>query len=330
MRDDARAVVQHVRDVAQRAQVRLGRLELAERDRGERRVLAVGGEQPRVVREAGAEPRDARHRAERRRELRRPGRSSGSAGSRRVCVSRRGSACPTRPPPEQRIAGQRDARVARQRAREALLDRERPRRVAQRAGQFGLRGLQALIGARRGDPQRLGAVRRDLHRVGQLAAGALAVRAVVAERWAATCRRCPRTGSPAGGPRSRRRSRPPAGIRLAIGGHERGVVVLRCAVAERSVVGEDERGVLVGALVLQVRARRPACRGWRRCPRATRSSAPSARRRSRSPSCRPRSGSSARARTAPHAGRRARSPCGAAAARSPSPAGRSGRSRARS
>ena len=53
-------------DVAQRAQVILDRLELADRDAGERGVLAVGGEQPRVVGPAGAEeagPRAAARRA---------------------------------------------------------------------------------------------------------------------------------------------------------------------------------------------------------------------------------------------------------------------------
>ena len=42
MDDDARAVVEDVGDVAQRAQVVLGDLELAERHGGEVRVLAVG------------------------------------------------------------------------------------------------------------------------------------------------------------------------------------------------------------------------------------------------------------------------------------------------
>ena len=40
-------------------------LELAQRDRCERRVLAVGGEQPRVVGIAGADERDAVQRADR-------------------------------------------------------------------------------------------------------------------------------------------------------------------------------------------------------------------------------------------------------------------------
>ena len=43
----------------------LDRLELAERDRRVRRVLAVGGEQPRVVGVAGADERDAVQRADR-------------------------------------------------------------------------------------------------------------------------------------------------------------------------------------------------------------------------------------------------------------------------
>ena len=67
--DDAGAVVEHVGDVAQRAQVVLRGLELAERHRGERGVLAVGREDPRVVREARAEPARALHGAQRCREL---------------------------------------------------------------------------------------------------------------------------------------------------------------------------------------------------------------------------------------------------------------------
>jgi hypothetical protein len=66
---DSRAVVEDVGDVAQRAQVILDRLELPQRHGRERRVFAVGGEEPRVVREAGAEPACARDRAERRRKL---------------------------------------------------------------------------------------------------------------------------------------------------------------------------------------------------------------------------------------------------------------------
>jgi hypothetical protein len=61
MHDHAGAVVEEVRDVADRAHVRLDRLELPERHVGVRRVLAVDREQPRVVREAGADPLDARH-----------------------------------------------------------------------------------------------------------------------------------------------------------------------------------------------------------------------------------------------------------------------------
>ena len=67
--DDPRAVVEDVGDVAQRAQVVLGHVELAERHGREVRVLAVGGEDPRVVGEAGAEPARVGDRPERRREL---------------------------------------------------------------------------------------------------------------------------------------------------------------------------------------------------------------------------------------------------------------------
>ena len=59
VRDLAGVGVEVVGDLAQRAQVVLDRLELAERDRRERRVLAVGGEHPRVVGVAGADERRA-------------------------------------------------------------------------------------------------------------------------------------------------------------------------------------------------------------------------------------------------------------------------------
>ena len=56
-------VAELVGDVAQRAHVVLDRLELAERHGRVRGVLAVDAEQPRVVREARADPRHARQRA---------------------------------------------------------------------------------------------------------------------------------------------------------------------------------------------------------------------------------------------------------------------------
>ena len=62
--DHARAVAELVGDVAQRPQVVLDRLELAERDRRVRGVLAVDAEQPRVVRVAGADPAHPRQRAD--------------------------------------------------------------------------------------------------------------------------------------------------------------------------------------------------------------------------------------------------------------------------
>ena len=82
VRDLARLRVEPVRHLLERDQVGLDRLELAERDRRVRRVLAVGGEQPRVVGVAGADERDP---VERRRSgAGRPcrGRRSGSAGPR--------------------------------------------------------------------------------------------------------------------------------------------------------------------------------------------------------------------------------------------------------
>ena len=73
-------------DVAQRPQVVLDRLELADRDARERGVLAVGGEHPRVVGEAGADPARARDRPRGRRVLLALVASSGSAGPRRRWV----------------------------------------------------------------------------------------------------------------------------------------------------------------------------------------------------------------------------------------------------
>jgi hypothetical protein len=67
--DLAAARIDDLADLAQRSQVRLRRLELAGGDGREGRVLAVGAEQPRVVREAGAEPARTLQRADGRRVL---------------------------------------------------------------------------------------------------------------------------------------------------------------------------------------------------------------------------------------------------------------------
>ena len=67
--DDPRAVVEDVGDVAQRRQVVLDRLKLANRHRREGGVLAVGGEDPRIVGIAGAKPLGVPHRPQRRRVL---------------------------------------------------------------------------------------------------------------------------------------------------------------------------------------------------------------------------------------------------------------------
>ena len=61
--DHARAVAEDVGDLVHRAHVVLDQLELPERVRCVGGVLAVDGEQPGVVGEAGADPADARHRA---------------------------------------------------------------------------------------------------------------------------------------------------------------------------------------------------------------------------------------------------------------------------
>ena len=79
---DARPVVEDLGHLAQVEHVVLDLLELAHRDARERGVLGVGGEHPRIVGVAGADPPGALHGPERRRVLRGPGRASGSAGPR--------------------------------------------------------------------------------------------------------------------------------------------------------------------------------------------------------------------------------------------------------
>ena len=183
--DDAGAVVEHVGDVAQRAQVVLGGLELAERHRGERGVLAVGREDPRVVREARAEPARALHGAQRRGELlalvvQRICRSEARrVRSARFCLPQSIERC------EPAVARQRELRLARELAPRRHLRGQRARRVAQRLRELGARGAEPLVGAGRRDPH------------------ASARRARGRSRGSAAARRCRgRTG------RRRRRSAP--------------------------------------------------------------------------------------------------------------------------
>jgi hypothetical protein len=67
--DDPRIVVEDDRDVLESSQVVLDRRKLTERDRGERGVLAVGAEDPRIVGVAGGKPTSVRDGAEWRGEL---------------------------------------------------------------------------------------------------------------------------------------------------------------------------------------------------------------------------------------------------------------------
>ena len=89
------ALVDDLADVAQRSQVRLDVVELAHRDRGERGVLPVGAEDPRVVGPARAQPPGLREAADRRGELLAGVDPAQAAGRGSPAPSRRGSACST-------------------------------------------------------------------------------------------------------------------------------------------------------------------------------------------------------------------------------------------
>ena len=154
----------------------------------ERRVLGVGGEDPRVVGVAGADPA----RAASTRALRAAGTAVPSSTS-RIC---RSSACCVRSAHvllapldalrEPRVAGQRELRVARRAARA-----RRPSRRARRPGRRAPAASSAARGARRPCRSRRPRSRASrepcagtVDRVAQLAAGALAERAVVAPELA--------------------------------------------------------------------------------------------------------------------------------------------------
>ena len=173
-------VVEDLRDVAQARQVVLDRLELAHGHARERRVLAVGGEHPRVVRVAGADPAGAVDGAERRgvlvalvepADLQVLGRAREVEHVLLAPVDGR-----LQPP----VARQREPRARAGALARLDLGRERAGRVAQRGAQLGARVARALVGAGDGDPQRLAVAAVDPHAVAQLPAGALAERPVVA------------------------------------------------------------------------------------------------------------------------------------------------------
>ena len=228
----------------------------------ERRVLAVGGEQPRVVGVAGAEE----------------GRAGDPADGWRVGLALVDEADPQAGralgqvgqvllAPVDRIlqlavAGEVDDRARGELVAVVALGAQLGVRVVERGAEFAAGGDEAAIGARDRDPQRVALARPDRHGVAQLAADALAVRAVVAGR------RRDRVAVLA----DRARLRPAvagaglAGRRHAVGGDERGVVV-RLAARQRSAVREDQRAAVEGGDVGQVvgggrvaRAARPGIR----------------------------------------------------------------------
>ena len=174
VRDLARALVRGIADVAQRDQVRLGRLELPERDRREGGVLAVGGEQPRVVRIARAEERDLRDLRDRRRI-----RLLALVDEAQVQIGRRlreiGEVllAPVDRLLQRPVAGQVELGVLAE-----LAHASRPSRPAGGRGRAARRRGPAWSPRPRSTPSRSGRLDRDL--VPQLPAGALAEWAVVA------------------------------------------------------------------------------------------------------------------------------------------------------
>ena len=152
------AVVEQVRDAAERAQVRLGGLELAERDRRERRVLAVGGEQPRVVRVAGAEERRARDRAVRSSGRPCPGRRSAPSRSGRA-LRQVGEVllAPVDGLLQPAVAGQVDDRARGELVAVVALGAQLGVGVLQRGVELAAGVVEAAIGARDRDPDRLDA-----------------------------------------------------------------------------------------------------------------------------------------------------------------------------
>ena len=255
MHDDPRAVVEDVGDVAQRREVVLDRSGTGRRPppgtrctrRRWRRSTGSRGSRRRTTSRAPPSPARPGTAC--------PGWSSGSAGwtrsasrSARFCLPHWTAFCSSRSP------GSDTTVLSRQRVARGDLALQLAGGVREGAGQLGLRVRQALVRAGHRDPQRRRAVGGQRHAVVELAAGALAERAVVA--------RARRRGAVGGGARG-------AGLRAAevaaggggrprgrgpVGGDERRVVVDGYAAADRAVVGEDERAVLEGAVIGHVGA----------------------------------------------------------------------------
>jgi len=166
--------------VAQRAQVVLDRLELAEGDAGERRVLPVRGEEPRVVREARAEEARGGQRAARR----------GVALARvdlaqlevEDLLHRVGQVllAPLDALGQERVAGQGQPRVARQALALGHLRGQRAGGVAQHPRERRLGLLRARHRARDAEPHGRLAARGHRDLVAQAPAAPAAVLRVVA------------------------------------------------------------------------------------------------------------------------------------------------------
>ena len=225
--DHARAVAEDVRDLAHRRHVVLDHAELAERDRRVGGVRAVDREHPRVVGEARSDPAHARERA-----LVGPllallgpadvevGRELGEVGEVLLApVDRVG---------QERVAGQREPRPARELAARAPLVGQRAPRVVDQAAELAARLRGGVLRARHGDPHRGRAVAVDLDVVTELPARAAAEGTVVAL--------------------ARHRLGPLLGRALAAGAE--GAVVAGSGLAvQRVAVGADDRRVgVVGRL----------------------------------------------------------------------------------
>jgi hypothetical protein len=174
-------VVGDLADVTQRPQVVLGRRELPGGDRRERRVLAIGGEQPRVVGPARADPPHLADGAGRRwihRAL-----VAGEHVQVARLLNRVGEVLlgPLHALLQEPVAGQVHRAVPGHRAPGGGLGGQGGGRVAQGPVQLGPRRGETLIGA--GDREPHGPPgAADRHVVRQLPARTLAVRSVVADR----------------------------------------------------------------------------------------------------------------------------------------------------
>ena len=246
---------------------------------GERRVLRVGAEDPRVVRVAGADPGRLAHGAGGPGTAC-PGWSSGSAGRSRVwvrsamfCLPHSTACC------DQRVAGQRRAGSCR--------PARRGWRSSRRAAAAGLASVLASSPRALATPWSEPATASQTvfeppagsaSVVGQPPAGARCrtVRRRRPTAWGRPARpaRCRCSGDPAWAPQNWSPIAPDVGPQRRA--DERRVVVLRGA-GQRAVVGEHEAPAVVAALVGQVVRWRWASR--RRSPTGTGPSARSARRR---------------------------------------------------